>query len=45
MILGALQFRAFMVQIVGDAPSGAPDEDYVDDLADLLTHGLAPEVG
>ncbi len=45
MILGALQFRAFMVQIVGDAPSGARDEDYVDDLADLLTHGLAPEVG
>lgn len=34
-----------MVQIVGDAPSSASDEGYVDDLADLLTHGLAPEVG
>ena len=45
MILGALQFRAFMVEITGHAPSGSSDEGYVDHLADLLTHGLTPEEG
>lgn len=45
MILGALQFRAFFVEITGHAHPGASDEEYVDHLADLLTHGLAPEVG
>ncbi len=45
MILGALQFRAFMVEITGHAPSGSSDEGYVDHLADLLVHGLAPEEG
>ena len=45
MILGALQFRAFFVEITGRPPPGASDEEYVDHLADLLTHGLAPEVG
>jgi len=43
MILGALQFRAFMVQITGSTPSGSSHEEYVDHLADLLVHGLAPE--
>ncbi len=43
MMLGALQFRAFMVQITGSAPSRSSDEEYVDHLADLLVHGLAPE--
>ena len=43
MILGALQFRAFMVQITGSAPFKSSDEEYVDHLADLLVHGLAPE--
>ena len=40
MILGALQFRAFFVEITGQAPAGSSDEEYVDHLADLLTHGL-----
>ena len=44
MILGALQFRAFFVEITGHA-AGTSDEEYVDHLADLLTHGLASEVG
>jgi AcrR family transcriptional regulator len=43
MILGALQFRAFMVQITRSAPFRSSDEEYVDYLADLLVHGLAPE--
>ncbi len=43
MMLGALQFRAFMVQITGSAPSRSSDEEYVDHLVDLLVHGLAPE--
>ncbi len=43
MILGALQFRAFMVQMTGSAPSTSSDDEYVDHLADLLVHGLAPE--
>ncbi len=45
MILGALQFRAFMAHITGHAPSGSSDDGYVEALADLLTHGLAPEEG
>ncbi len=45
MILGALQFPAFMVQITGSAPSRSSDEEYVGHLADLLVHGLAPEEG
>ena len=45
MILGALQFRAFMVQITGHTPSGASDDGHVEHLADLLIHGLAPEAG
>ncbi len=45
MMLGALQFRAFMVQITGYAPSRSSDEEYVDHLADLLVRGLAPEEG
>jgi len=40
MILGALQFRAFFVEITGHTPVGSFDEEYVDHLADLLTHGL-----
>ncbi len=43
MMLGALQFRAFMVQITGSAPSRSSDEEYGDHLADLLVHGLASE--
>ncbi len=45
MILGALQCRAFMAHITGHAPSGSSDDGYVEALADLLTHGLAPEEG
>ena len=45
MILGVLQCRAFMVEIAGHAPSRSSDEEYVDHLADLLVHGLAPEEG
>jgi len=45
MILGALQFRAFFGGITGRASSSSCDEEYVDHLADLLTHGFAPEGG
>ncbi len=45
MILGALQFRVFLARMTGQAPPESPEEGYVDHLADLLTHGLAPEVG